>query len=99
MESGADALERLNLSLQERLHNQNQDRMKEIEAEQIRIREEQRSQRDILMRIEANTKSLPELQERVETLEKTESGRKGALAALTAVWGMIDVAAHYFFKK
>lgn len=75
-----------NQALQQQLHRANQERMKAIEEEQIRIRDEQRRQGDVLTRIDANTSTLPKLAERVNELEGIADTHKGALWILGVLW-------------
>lgn len=78
--------ETLALQLQQQLHDQQQARLLSIEREQGEARRRQLEQAETLAKIAANTECLPELVERVDTLERTDSKHRGAFGVLGVAW-------------
>lgn len=78
--------ESLVLQLQRQLHEQQQTRLYAIEKEQAESRRMSARHGEALARIEENTKNLPDLDERIARLERTDSRHRGALAIISFLW-------------
>lgn len=72
------------LSLQERLHRDNQERLQRMEKLQI-------EQIGAIARIEENTKHLPDMDRRIRVLERHRERQNGAFGVLNKFGGLIGV--------
>jgi hypothetical protein len=92
--SSADALEAAR-----QLHIQNQERMRAIEDSINNLRESISGRGETLVRIEENTRCLPSIADRVDSLERSRDRAHGVMAAIGFLWAGVEVLIHYFWKK
>jgi hypothetical protein len=85
--------------LSERLHRQNQERMKGIEDSVNDLRDTLSPKIEMLIRIDENTKCIPSLKERVESLESSRDKVHGVMWALGLLWVGLEAVIHFFFRS
>lgn len=81
------------------LHAQNQEQMQVIGKELAQVRQFSNDNNCVLARIDENTKVIPALLERVDSLEQSRDRAHGVLWAIGALWALIEAALHYIWRR
>ena len=85
--------------LAQNLHVQNQERMRKIEDSIDKLRDTSEDSGKILTRIDENTKCVPDMKQRIESLEESRSKARGAFWMLGLIWAAIELLIHFFWKR
>ena len=85
--------------LAQQLHVQNQERMRKIEESIDKLRDTSQKSGETLVRIDENTKCVPDMKQRIESLEGTRSKARGAIWMVGLIWAAIELLIHFFWKR